>query len=301
MSASWCACRPWATRRLYDTAAAEARIRWPTIHRLADTPPAQGSPAAQSWHRLEAWGWAREWTGSDPYDGLNARRVVGPLRRSAFGRRVITQCVKRSPIDLRPLLGVPPGRSAAALAHVVSAYAVFPELAPDVRQRKLAWAVAALRALRLDGPDEACWGYHFDVQTRVFFYPEGLPNTIATAFAGMALLDAYEATGQTDLRDEAESAGDFFLRHVPQTAADGGAFFGYLVGDRTPIHNANMLVCGLLARLGAACGRRTWPTPRPQASPTRSPTSAPTGHGPTGRFPGSSGSTTSTPATCSTA
>ncbi len=36
-----------------------------------------------------------------------------------------------------------------------------------------------------------------------------------------------------------------------QTETDRGAYFGYLPGDRTPIHNANMLVCALLARLHA--------------------------------------------------
>jgi hypothetical protein len=47
----------------------------------------------------------------------------------------------------------------------------------------------------------------------------------------------------------AAGTGEFFLRHVPQTGAAAGAFFGYLAGDRTPIHNANMLACALLARL----------------------------------------------------
>src|SRR5205807_2188927 len=40
-----------------------------------------------------------------------------------------------------------------------------------------------------------------------------------------------------------------------QTKDSGGAFFGYLVGDRTPIHNANLLVCALLARLGRRLNR----------------------------------------------
>ena len=37
---------------------------------------------------------------------------------------------------------------------------------------------------------------------------------------------------------------------MPQTKAERGAYFGYLPGDATPIHNANMLVAALLARLG---------------------------------------------------
>jgi hypothetical protein len=180
--------------------------------------------------------------------------VAGPLKRSVLGRRVLTQIVKRSPISLRPLLGIPPSQSAAALAQVVSSYALGAIPGEEGRTR-LTETLRTLEALRCVGFDEPCWGYHFDVQTRVFFYPTSSPNTIATAFAGLALLDAHEATGDARLRELATGTGDFFLRHVPQTEDDDGAFFGYLVDDRTPIHNANTLVCALLARLAQQTGR----------------------------------------------
>ncbi len=109
--------------------------------------------------------------------------------------------------------------------------------------------------MRCEGYEEPCWGYHFDVQTRVFFYPRETPNTIATAFAGLALIDAGQALGNERLLALATGVGDFFLRHIPQTEGREGAFFGYLPGDRTPIHNANTLVCALLARLAAGTGR----------------------------------------------
>src|SRR3954453_10069666 len=140
---------------------------------------------------VECWGAARDWTGSDPYDGLNATRVVTPLLRSRRGRQVVTQVVKRSPLDLRPLLGVRAAESAAALAQIVSAYAIGSFVPEYERGDKLAELVRRLEARRCDGFAQPCWGYHFDVQTRVFFYPKGSPNTIATAFAALALLDAF--------------------------------------------------------------------------------------------------------------
>jgi hypothetical protein len=218
--------------------------------------PSEGQRAAlaDALRRLEAWGRERGWTGSDPYDGLNATRLTGPLKRSALGRQVLTQLVKRSPHDLRRVLGIGAGRSAAALAQIASSYALGAIPGEEGRSR-LAETLQDLEALRCGGFDEPCWGYHFDVQTRVFFYPSTSPNTIATVFAGMALVDAYEATGETRLLELAAETGDFFLRHVPQTRDGDGAFFGYLVGDRTPIHNANALVCALLARLAAHTAR----------------------------------------------
>jgi len=209
---------------------------------------AQRVALADSLGRLESWGRQRGWAGTDPYDGLNATRLVGPLARSVLGKRILTQLVKRSPINLRPLFGIPPGRSAAALAQVASSYAL--DAIPGEKGReRLAETLQALEALRCEGFEEPCWGYHFDVQTRVFFYPAGSPNTIATVFSGLAFLDAYETTQEERLLEIAAGAGDFFLRHVPQTEDGDGAFFGYLVDDKTPIHNANTLVCALLARL----------------------------------------------------
>lgn len=200
---------------------------------------------------LEDWGTAREWTGTDPYDGLNARAPFARmLRGSALGARALTQAVKRCPIDIRPMLGVPGGQSAMTLALLVSAYARNGFLGEDHARERLRWAMERLQVLRCAGFEQPCWGYHFDVQTRFFFYPRSAPNTIATAAAGLGLLDAYELAGEHSALELARGAGEFFLRHVPQTkAGGGGAYFGYLVGDRTPIHNANMLVCALLARL----------------------------------------------------
>jgi polysaccharide biosynthesis protein VpsJ len=201
--------------------------------------------------RLDEWGNASDWTGTDPYDGLNARRLDAAFRRTRRGRQVLTQIVKRSPVDVRPLLAVPPGRDAAAVANVVSAYALDEETETGHLQEML----DVLESLRCEGFAEPCWGYHFDVQTRIFFYPRGAPNTIATAFAGLALLDAYERTREPRLLELAGRVADFFLERVPQTATPSGAYFGYLVGDRTPIHNANMLVSALLARVDAHAPR----------------------------------------------
>jgi hypothetical protein len=202
--------------------------------------------------RLESWGHARAWYGPDPYDGLNATRLIGPLRMRPRGQRLVIQAVKHSPVDLRSPLGIPPGRDAAALAWVASAYAHGGFLPKAESVRRLVATLDALESLRCSAYAKPCWGYHFDVRTRVFSYDRTTPNTIATAFAGLALLDAYSATGDPGIIDAAANAGWFLLNEVPQTSDGAGAFFGYLPGDRTPIHNANMLAASLLARLSAA-------------------------------------------------
>jgi len=199
--------------------------------------------------RLDDWATARAWVGSDPYEGLNATRFTGRLRRSALGRRVVMQTVKRSPVDLRPLLGIEPEPNAASTAWLVSAYSRGGFLPRAEADDKLGRTLRLLSSLRSPGYEEPCWGYPFDVQTRVLFMARDSPNTIASAYAGHALLDAHERSGDEQALRMAEATARFFLRHVPQTSMPEGDYFGYAPGDRSPIHNANMHVAGFLARL----------------------------------------------------
>src|SRR6478735_4098678 len=160
---------------------------------------------------LERWGAERDWRGRDPYDALNGSRarLIG---RTSLGRRLVIQLAKRSPVDLSVPLGVPRGENANTIAHVLSAYARMPDdLGIDAASRT-DWAIDRLEALRSPGFEEPCWGYHFDVETRYFFYSRETPNTIATAFAGLALLEAAETRGSERARELAEGVGDFFIR-----------------------------------------------------------------------------------------
>lgn len=220
-------------------------------------PPAAPDDLRRTLAELEAWGHGRGWLGPDPYEGLNATRPK-LAKATRLSRRLLVQTVKRSPVDIRRAVGIRHEHNSAGLAHLVSAYSRATFLEAEERDRRLEhWTQALVGNARRTEPD-ACWSYHFDLETRVFFYPKTTPNTIATAFAGQGLIDAYDVTGDARLLDLASRAGDFFLEHVPQTPADAGAFFGYFVGDRTPIHNASMLVAGLLARLAARNGREAF-------------------------------------------
>lgn len=180
--------------------------------------------------RLDSYVRAADYTGPDPYDGLQS-----PLARVARGRRsrqFIVQAVKRLPFDARPMLGVRPTRMAKALALFCSGLTDAPYL-PDAAARadKL---VSELRSNRTDG----AWGYEFDVQTRWGFYPAGSPNIIATAFVVEALHDASSVAPDDPARpwlveQMLHPAG--FVRYTPDS-------------DRL-IHNANVLGARALYRL----------------------------------------------------
>jgi hypothetical protein len=196
-------------------------------------------PVSEAVERIRAWGEARDWRGYDPYDALNSP-LAGPLSlNTALGRRLLTQTVKLSPLNLRPLLGIRPAWNAKAIALVASAYAWAGRR--EAAGRWLAWLTANRSA--------GGWGYHFPVQTRVFRYARGTPNAIASAFAAQALMDGWELLGDERWREAAVEAARFMYADLL-----GDGFFRYLPGEPELVHNANALACAVLARAAVVAG-----------------------------------------------
>ncbi len=146
------------------------------------------------------------WAGFDPYDGLNSR-VLSALRltRNRILRLIITQGMKRSPVNLRHLLFVPEEESPKACALFCSSLLRLSKLGILRDDSIVAARLERLIELRSSGYRDFCWGYNFDWQGRGFFLPKFEPNIICTTFGGNALLDAYERYGESRFLDAASS------------------------------------------------------------------------------------------------
>ena len=213
------------------------------------SPQASRAAAVRILERLDA----RAFAGADPYDALNARRLPAFAMSTKRGRQLVTQVVKRSPFELRGVLGVPAGVSPYTLGHVLSACSrLAPHGALPSAHEVAGRASALLGDLALAGFSGTCWGYHFDVQTRFFFYAKTTPNVIATAFAAKGLAEA-TACGLVDGRKAVLGACEFILRDLPRVRDDVGQSFGYIPTSDTIVHNANMLAA-LVLTLGAQLG-----------------------------------------------
>jgi hypothetical protein len=197
--------------------------------------------------RIRAWGEAREWKGYDPYDALNSPAARMLSLGTKLGRRLLTQTVKLSPLNLRPALGVKPEWNAKALGLVASAYARLWAATGDQGARREAerW-LTWLEEHHSGDASGMAWGYHFDVQTRFFSYPRGTPNTIATSFVARAFLDGHELLADERWRGPALAAARYLEANM--LAEDG--YFRYLPGEDELVHNANLLACAVLARVG---------------------------------------------------
>lgn len=213
--------------------------------RTAASPRALPSAHAHALQLSEALE-AVDFRGWDPYDALSSLGLRF-LARGRIGRQGAIQLLKRSPVNLRPLLGVPQRRHTKALALLVSAYSRLAQLPEGERFETVALSLAEDLADRLliRRPGLVGWGYDFDVQTRWGFYPAGRPNAVVTAFALSALRDASPLPGASDR-----------LLAVGTRAANGvrksfemhdQPCFGYYSGAPAPIHNASVLLASAVA------------------------------------------------------
>src|SRR2546423_8864315 len=190
--------------------------------------------------------------------------------RNRLARTALTQMVKRSPVNLRPLLGIrkaanPKGLALAARAVLLLAQhenEILPadlldDAAPstpmlsqsrDSLANDLRALMHKLDDMRCAEYEEACWGYNFDWQSRAFFAPRGTPNVVCTVFAAHAFLDWHEYSGSASGLRIGESSCRFLLNRLNRTA-DGEAFcFSYTPFDTAQVHNVNLLAAELLPR-----------------------------------------------------
>ncbi len=205
--------------------------------------------------RLEAYCRSHQWAGFDPYDALNSELFARtPLAKNRVARLAFTQFLKRSPVNLRPLLRIRPQQNPKALALFLMAYVRLAGRGDCASRARAVEVATRLLDLRSPGTRYWCWGYSFPWQMRDRLVPKSNPNLVCTTFAANALLDAYEMGLGNEYLDPAVSAGEYIARHL-YWRDDRHAAFAYPLPDiRVPIHNANFLGAALLCRLAKLTG-----------------------------------------------
>jgi hypothetical protein len=206
-----------------------------------------------------------DWQGWDPYDALNSSFLQFASFDKKWLRIAVTQMLKRSPVNLRLLLGVPKSRSPKALGLIASAYLLrYRKTGKNSCLEKarglLDWLIA-----HSAGFSGHSWGHNFTWQSSIFYIPKGFPTVVNTSFIARAFLDAYDVTREKNYLAVARDACNFILNDLnrssfrsvnnvitnnPITKDVSNSFcFSYTPLDRTCVHNANMLAAELLARV----------------------------------------------------
>lgn len=193
---------------------------------------------------------AEDYAGYDPYDALNSPWVRRLGSRNKWLRIGATHLVRRSPVNLRPLLGIRKGHNPKGIGLFLWGYSKLYALTRDPRYgEKVDYLLEMLERLRSSGYSGNCWGYNFDWQSWTFLRPAGTPTIVNTSFIGHALLDCYELTGRPRALEMALPIKEFILRDLHRTRLDDAFCFSYTPVDTEAVHNANLLGASILARL----------------------------------------------------
>jgi hypothetical protein len=207
--------------------------------------------------KLLAYCQDNDWAGYDPYDALNSKLFqLLPFLDYKVPRLILTQLLKRCPVNPRRLLLIPKTQNAKGLALFLSATLRLSKLglARDELVGEIAPKIAALRS---PGIPYWCWGYSFAWQTRTIFVPRYAPNLVCTTFVANALLDAYEAFGESRYLTMARSAAEYILNELYWSEGEFTAGYRYpFPTSREPVHNANFLGAALLCRVYRHCGEQ---------------------------------------------
>lgn len=222
--------------------------------------------------------------GYDPYDALNSKLLRSvPFLDFKLFRLGLTQLMKRSPINIRPLLLVPKTQNPKAIALFLMAFLKLKNL--KLLQDENLITLMTQKLINLRSPTNLypvesehhstgatnasnssnpywCWGYSFPWQTRTILVPRWAPNLVCTSFVANSLLDAYETHGDHLCLEMAVSAAEYILNELYWEEDDDSVGFAYPTpSSKARVHNANFLGAALLCRVSKLSGNKNYLEP----------------------------------------
>lgn len=185
--------------------------------------------------------------GYDPGDGLTS--FLRPLTFGhIFAERLLTQAIWKSPINVRPLVGIKPldstkGRGFMAWGYLLRYKA---EQNPEHLRKALA-CLDWLDKNKESGQPGHSWGNHFDFSTRSGCMRAHTPTVVWSSLIGQAFLEAFEQTRDQRWLDISQSICRWILK-LPKEVTETGDCLSYTAVAQGSVHNANLLGAGMLAR-----------------------------------------------------
>lgn len=219
---------------------------------MLTAPPTKDLALEAVLNRVEAYLERERLRGWDPYDALLSPVFQLPVLRSSrpirFGAQ---QIVKRSPLNLRPVLRINKHLNPVSLGLYIQGQAERALADPSSRETRMASVrreVSRLRQCASAGFSGICWGYPFDWETRYGSIPAGTPTVVATGMITNALYSAWEVFELAELRELILSASEFVRHDLNRTAGSEGFCFSYSPLDHQAVLNATLKGSRLLAQ-----------------------------------------------------
>jgi hypothetical protein len=232
---------------------------------VGETRKVQGSDPAlkaaifSSIERVSGWLEENDYRGYDTFDGLNARFVRPLTFETRFLRTVLQQGVRRFPLNLRPVLGITKEYSTKGMGFLARGFIRLHQTTGDqIWKDKAEFALQWLIENKAPGYSGACWGNHFDYQSRGFYLPKGVPTVVWTSLIGHAFLDAFDHFQDERYLQIAESACEHIVKDLGTLRDGEGVCISYIPITDTQVHNASTLGGSLLARVFSHNGNESY-------------------------------------------
>lgn len=226
--------------------------------------PASSLTAAEtdlisSLERLFRWLEDHEYRAYDTFDGLNARLLRPLTFNRSLLRIVLQQGVRRFPLNLRPLLGITPERSTKGMGFLARGFIRLYRSTGNVMWRTRAESMLQwLLENQSHGYSGACWGNHFDYQSRSVFEAKFSPSVVWTSLIGHAFLDAYDEFHDEKYLETAISSCQHIERDLGAYREGDALCIHYFPTSTHQVHNANTLGASLLARTSSYTQNELW-------------------------------------------
>ena len=232
--------------------------------------PAMGSPVAPSQasavkvrifdsiSRLSDWLTRNDYRGYDTFDGLNAKLLRPLTFENPLLRIVLQQGIRRFPINLRPFVGIARSRSTKGMGFLARGFIRLHETTGNpIWRDKAEFALKWLIDNRSHGYSGACWGNHFDYQSRSSYVTKDVPSVVWTSLIGHVFLDAYDHFHSEQFLEVALSACEHIDRDLGAYREGETLCINYFPTSNHQVHNANTLGASLLARASSYTGNQS--------------------------------------------
>lgn len=207
----------------------------------------------QAVERLLSYIEKESFSGYDPYDALLSPLLNdGVLSKNKPLQFYIQQLVKRSPINLRPILRIPKGINPVTLGLSIHSYSRLMKTFPtnhDIYKNKVDELISKLKTLIPGGFSGACWGYDFPWQARYASIPAYQPTVVATGIITNGLFHYYKTSGSQEALDLCISSTDFVLKDLKRTYDRNTFCFSYSPFDNQQVYNASAKAIRILAQV----------------------------------------------------
>ena len=162
--------------------------------------------------------------------------------------RLLQHAVYRSPLNLRPLLGIKPHVSTKGMGYMAWGYVkLYASTGEPVYASRATSCFDWLIANKTPFYPQYAWGNHFPFCTRAGKTPALEPIVPWTALIGQAFIEGHAVFREPKYLEVIDSIADWLLK-LPRERTEAGTCISYVAFKQNSIHNSNMLAAAFLAQ-----------------------------------------------------